>query len=265
MKKTTFLILFIISTTIYGQSFSTGTIQLGGSNRTVSFDIDTSSGTVTMTMNFPNNSYLAIGLSQGTENDIALGQSMGDLDDDCIVGLSSGIQDRNMPSGTGTPQLDNSGDMDDEWTVTSNTVSGSVRTIVATRAINTSDSEDTIFPSSATAFPLIYAFGGASFGYHGAGNYGAAMANLTLSTDSLDKPFDFKLYPNPSSDSFTVDFDKFVEEASIEVYSILGNRILQQNIASNGNAIEVNNWKPGIYLVKISNNQGSETKRFVKQ
>ena len=200
MKKITLFLFLIFSCFGFTQNTTSGTITLTAvPNRSVQFDVNNTSGTVTMTLKFPDNTYLAIGMSQGTENDIATGQGMGDLDDDCVVGRNSGIEDRNMPTGTGNPALDNISDLDDEWTVVSNTTNSGERTVVATRSRVAPDSEDTTFPSTAPfSMPIIYAYGGSSFSYHGFNNYGGTMASFVLSNEDFQlNPARFSISPNP--------------------------------------------------------------------
>lgn len=270
MKKITLLFFLIVSSFGFSQSITSGTITLTTTpNRSVKFDVNTSTNIVTMTLVFPSNTWLGIGMSQGTENDIARFQGMGDLDDDAVIGLSTGIQDRNMLAGTGEPPLDNASDLDDEWTVSSNTLNGSERTIVATRVRVAPDSEDTTFPNTSPfSMPFIYAYGGSSFGYHGGGNYGGDMASFAvLSTDDFQlNPAKFSISPNPSNSNLNIGIAYNISRNyAIEVYDVLGKQIYRGQLKKDNTSINATNWRPGVYLVKLSSDEFTETKRFIKQ
>jgi len=264
MKKTTLFIFLLSFSFGFSQTLTSGEITLEA-GRTVQFDVNTTTDIVTMTMVFPENTWLGIGMSQGTEYDIALGQGMGDLDDDAVIGLSTGIMDRNMNAGTGQPPLDA---QPNDWTVVSNTVAAGVRTIVGTRARDTGDTEDTIFPNTEMAFPLIYAKGGSTFGYHGGGNYGAAMATLaTLSNPEFDVPAKFAIFPNPGNDIMNIELPSLTDEGlQMEVYNVLGKKILTKTIKDLSSTINISEWNSGVYLVKMTAENGdiTLTKRFVK-
>jgi hypothetical protein len=65
----------------------------------------------------------------------------------------------------------------------SDQVSAGVRTIVATRALNTGDANDHIFAAATGSLSLIWARSGSatfSYSYHGASNRGVSTANFTL-------------------------------------------------------------------------------------
>ncbi|MDO1500976.1 T9SS type A sorting domain-containing protein [Winogradskyella maritima] len=266
MKKITFLIVLFSSSILMAQTWTTGTVLLdpgsgGVPDYTVKFDINQGTNTVTMTMIGPSNVWLGVGPG------ITAGNGMGNLDDDAIVFNSNGLEDRNMPSGTGTPPLDNAASPMDEWSLVSNTISGSQRTVIATRAINTGDSEDFVFPTSATSLPILWAHGNGttSFGYHGGSNKSGVVANLTLSNDefNLNQRY-LSLYPNPAEDELTVNLTNYSGNFNFEVYDILGKRIMSEFSSDRLTPINIQSLRSGTYLIRISGDDFSETRRFIK-
>ncbi|MEJ6792859.1 MAG: T9SS type A sorting domain-containing protein [Lacinutrix sp.] len=259
MKKIT-LFTFLLATSIaFSQTLTTDEITLE-TGRSVQFDINTTTNIVTMTMKLPINTWLGLGIS----SDIDLGQGMGDLDDDAIIGLSSGILDRNMNATSGEPSADTN-----DWTVTSNTVASGVRTIVGTRVRDTGSAEDFTFPNTESSFPMIYAKGGATFAYHGAGNYGMAMATLspTLSTPNFDIPTKFSIFPNPSSSVMNISIPTLTDGGlKLEVFDVLGKKVYTEQLNTLYSEINIANWNSGLYLVRLSspNQDITLTKRFVK-
>lgn len=73
---------------------------------------------------------------------------------------------------------------------------------------------------------------------------------------------DLKVYPNPTSRSFTIEFEDFQEEVSLEVYSSIGDLILQV-FEANTNKIRLNvNSPSGMYIIRV--HFGDGTSKMVK-
>lgn len=89
-------------------------------------------------------------------------------------------------------------------------------------------------------------------------------ARTTLSTEEFNN-LDFSIAPNPARNIVSITFPNFINSATLEVYNVLGKRIMVQEISSLNNRINVADWNSGIYLVKVSNGDVSQTKRLVKQ
>lgn len=76
-----------------------------------------------------------------------------------------------------------------------------------------------------------------------------------LGTSELNTSFDFKIYPNPTSDFISVSNLDF--NTNFEIYDLLGHRISNGRIAEN---IDVTNLTAGIYFLKIK----QAIKTFIK-
>lgn len=257
MKKITILlIIMLLTTNIYAQTYDTGIITLT-TGRTVQFEVNTVTDVVTMTMVRPDNSWLGVGPG------ITTGLGMGNLGDDAIIYSDAGLSDRNMRSGTGTPNVDSV----QNWTIISNNLNAGVRTLVATRNRDSGDSNDYIFPNTATSFSVLFAYGSSSsLGYHGNGNYGAQLANLTLSNDVFERELSFKIFPNPTSNSLNIKTGNNFSDGELKIYDAIGREVYKSNI-TNSNAlitINLNPWTNGVYLIRVRNMDGEKTKRFIK-
>ena len=69
--------------------------------------------------------------------------------------------------------------------------------------------------------------------------------------------------PNPSKGSFTVDMGQTVEKVSIEIWDVMGRRVLHKT-AENSARIPIQaKLSPGVYLVKIQANGQVVTRRMV--
>ena len=72
-------------------------------------------------------------------------------------------------------------DAQQNWTISSDVVNAGVRTVVATRALNTGDANDYIFPAVPSSIGLIWARSSSasfSYSYHGSTNRGITPANF---------------------------------------------------------------------------------------
>jgi hypothetical protein len=175
MKNSYLLLLLLIGFLKIGfsQTYTTGVVSLtntAGLAMTAKIDINTQ---VTLTLTGPAGRWFALGfnassMTSGTD----------------VVGVhSAGVLsafDCNL-TGFAAPSTD----AQQNWTITSDAVNAGVRTLVATRALNTGDANDYIFPSTPSTISLIWArSGSATFSYsnHGGANRGIVLANFTQVT-----------------------------------------------------------------------------------
>ena len=125
MKKTLLILFLITSSSLFAQSFSTGTQTLT-SGLTANINIDNDTGTTTLTLAGPSNKWFGIGFGNSNMNGTDIFMTNGSYYSRCLFYIYSG-----------EPQADSSSNESGDWTLVSNTVSSSTRTIVATRANDT--------------------------------------------------------------------------------------------------------------------------------
>jgi len=247
MKKILLILFLTSSISLFAQSFSTGTQTLL-SGLTANINIDADTDITTLTLTGPSNAWFAIGF--------------GNLDmggTDVFRTNGSTIVDA-YSSGNALPAQDSSQD----WTLVSNTVSGSNRTIVATRANNTGDSDDHIFNASAGSLSVIYAKGSSTnYAYHG-GNRGFTTLSLTLGI-SENKLLSFEMYPNPVSDVLNIQLPSGTDKAEVGVYDYTGRLVSTKTISSNDSTLDVQNISKGIYIIRATTNSKIGVQRFIKK
>lgn len=74
-----------------------------------------------------------------------------------------------------------------------------------------------------------------------------------------------QIYPNPTSGIVHVKFAKIPEaDTKISVFDLSGKLVLQRDVISLNDDLDLNNCRPGIYLLKIGNNN-SQVYRLVKK
>jgi len=168
--KSLFLFFLGFSYLSFAQSFTTGVVNLSSTpGLAMSVKLDISSN-VTMTLVGPSLRWFALGFGTGNmepETDVVAVHSAGALTnfDAKLIGYAAPVADA----------LQN-------WTITSNQVVSGVRTIVATRPLDTGDANDYAFSAEEGTLSLIWARGSSnsfSYGYHGNSNRGIVNATFT--------------------------------------------------------------------------------------
>lgn len=87
----------------------------------------------------------------------------------------------------------------------------------------------------------------------------------SLGNESFEQRDDFQISPNPGNSIVSLYIPKLKEDYKLEVFDVLGKRILNRTINSLETRLNVAQWKDGVYLVRVSGDFGSQTKRFIKQ
>ncbi|MCF8416444.1 MAG: T9SS type A sorting domain-containing protein [Crocinitomicaceae bacterium] len=175
MKNSYLLLLLILGFFNLGlsQTYTTGVVTLSstaGLGMTAKIDINTQ---VTLTLTGPSGRWFAVGFNASTMTagtDVVGVHSSGPLSAfDCNL------------TGFAAPSTD----AQQNWTISSDVVNAGVRTVVATRALNTGDANDYVFPETPSSIGLIWARSSSasfSYSYHGSTNRGITAANFTQVT-----------------------------------------------------------------------------------
>jgi len=85
-----------------------------------------------------------------------------------------------------------------------------------------------------------------------------------LSTPDAGVKKKFILIPNPVKNKLTIQFDEVQTASQVTIYSIQGQELSSFHMNSEQETIDISNFSNGIYIVKITDEKGSFTSRFVK-
>lgn len=238
MKKLLLISSLVLATTVSAQ-FSSGVVTLGSTGMTVK--LDTTPTTATITLTGDSNSMLGLGFgSSGMANGA-----------DGFIYNSTSSRDYTF-GGFSAP----SADPVQDWTQTSNTISGSTRTVVATRSL-LGGTGDFAIPNAAGTINIFYArtSGGQSIAYHGASR-GYVSLNMVASlgtNDLLAESKKVSLYPNPARE--TVSFKNADKIKSVDIYESTGRKVKSVKLESE--SINVSDLKSGSYYLEITLNDGT--------
>jgi len=86
------------------------------------------------------------------------------------------------------------------------------------------------------------------------------FTNLNINDYQLNE---ISIYPNPVSNILNIHF-KNSKETNIEIYNILGKRVLTKTI-NQSQSINIENLNTGIYILKIKQGNSSISKKLIKQ
>jgi len=247
MKKTLLILFLTTSFSLFAQSFSTGTQTLS-SGLTTSINIDNDTGTTTLMLAGPSNKWFGIGFGNSNMNGTDILMTDG----------SSTLRDAYSTS-NGEPQADASQD----WTLEVNSVVNGTRTIVASRANNTGDSNDYVFNASAGSLTVIWAVGSSTtYAYHSIRGATALSVSLGVYENNL---LSFEMYPNPVSDVLNIQLPTGTEKAEVGVFDYTGRLVSSKTISSNDTAIDVQQISKGIYMIRVDANNKIGVQRFIKK
>lgn len=257
-KITLLLIGFFTFCNVKSQTYSTGTVPLfstpGGANLAYSVKIDLTPSLVTLTLVGPSTGWLGMAFNT---------TSMDDLGKDAVIFDGTNLTDRTF-NGVGiVPPLDGI----QNWTVTSNNVVAGVRTVIATRALNTGDPNDYVFTTPPTgSLNITYARRLSNFtiAYHGSNSCGTtALSFSTLGThETVLNSKEIVLYPNPAKS--TVSFKNADKIKSIDIYESTGRKV--KSVSLKGEDITISDLKSGSYYLEITLKDGSMTyEKLIKE
>jgi len=86
-----------------------------------------------------------------------------------------------------------------------------------------------------------------------------------LSTKEQQIQNTFSINPNPGSNKLNLKLSRLDDDTTIEVFDVLGKKVYAERLNSTSKSIDVFKWNSGVYLVRITSDNGTQTKRFVKQ
>ncbi len=246
-KKLLTMFLLTVATFSFAQ-FTTGTVALAGSTRTIK--IDTDATMVTMTLTGSSTHWLGIGFN---------GTSMATVTDMFIWNATTN-RDYIAPGGHIQPNPDAAGAQ--SWTIVSDTVSGTTRTVVATRSLVSTG--DYTFLNDSSSMNIIFSEGSTTtLAYHGSNPHAPqTLTRLALGVEDFSLNAS-QIYPNPSNGAFLVKTKTTLK--TITIYNQIGSFIKTIEVSNNGDTAEVNveGLQKGVYLIELVNDTDKSWKKVI--
>lgn len=80
---------------------------------------------------------------------------------------------------------------------------------------------------------------------------------------------DFSISPNPATSKLNIKLNRALlvdKDLDLSVYDVLGKKVYHRTeLSALETSVDVSKWNRGIYLVRVTSNDATYTKRFVKQ
>jgi alpha-tubulin suppressor-like RCC1 family protein len=93
-------------------------------------------------------------------------------------------------------------------------------------------------------------------------SYDNTASDAVLGTKDVTVTNNVKIYPNPSTGIFTISLE---EEANVSVHDMLGKVIYTNKVKAGNNSIDISNYQSGVYLLNVKTENGSLTKKIIKE
>ncbi|MEO8235095.1 MAG: T9SS type A sorting domain-containing protein [Flavobacterium sp.] len=256
MKNQLFGLIFFISMfNANSQTKTTGLVALSSSGGiSIKIDLNSVTSIATLTLVGPSDRWISVGFSSSF---------MSSACDAVFLSSASVLSDRKITSYS-TPTTD----AIQNWTVTSNTTSGTTRTVVATRVFNDGDANDYVFNySTISTLNIIYASSGSAnyTSQHSSSTRGSKSLNFSLlGVEDFTFGSKINIFPNPSNGIFNFTKDETVELKTIKIFDNSAKLLKEIPFDKNSinSTINLTNLSAGIYFVELSNETDKTVKRL---
>ncbi|WP_281337381.1 autotransporter-associated beta strand repeat-containing protein [Flavobacterium eburneipallidum] len=94
---------------------------------------------------------------------------------------------------------------------------------------------------------------------------GLLKVSTSLSTNTVTKDSEIKIFPNPVKNSFAIDLPNEFLGATVEIYTILGVKLKTIETKDAYVKVDIQNYSAGIYVVKIAKDKLSFSERIIKE
>jgi hypothetical protein len=250
MKKIYIAIaLFVGLNVSMAQTKSTGRVTLN-TLMTLKIDKNSTTSVVTVTLTGPTDRYFSVGFN-------AFGAMTNGTD--CLYYTTSLVD--SLITGLSTPTIDTT----NEWVISSNTTSGTTRTLVLTRNF-VGGTGDYNFTYNDSALNIIWAYGtGTNLGYHLAAGRGSTALGFTLGVEDFAALDKIAIAPNPSNGVFTISKNSQTSISKVTVYDINAKvlKVIDSELDLEAIQIDLSNFSKGLYFLEIANETDTIVRKII--
>lgn len=255
MKRILLFTTLLTAGALFAQSKATAVVTLT-TGFTAKLELNNTTATATLTLTGPADRWFALQLGS-----FAQGQGMAS-GEDAVYWNGTTLVDATM-TGVGGPPLEDEGTND--WTST-NTVSGNVRTVIATRAFDTGNDDDFAFNynDANIDFAWARAFSATNDVFFHSNFRGYSMNTPFEEVMDADA-FSLKnlsVYPNPVNDALTISYTEDI--TGVTLINMLGQTVVSQKVNADKAQIDTAGLQNGNYILKVTTARGAASIKIVK-
>lgn len=85
----------------------------------------------------------------------------------------------------------------------------------------------------------------------------------TLNTNSFEVGSSIKMYPNPANSILFIEVAQ-LSNAKLQVLDITGKVLMNKDLNNNSNTVDINHLTAGLYLFRVTSNEGTSTNKIIK-
>jgi hypothetical protein len=253
MKKNySFLTLaFLVCVTATAQIRETAVTTIGSMTVKISLDQPTSTATITLTG--PSTRWMSIGLDCS---------SMAANKD--VISYGTSLLDRSFSTSTHVQPIT---DPVNNLTLVSNTVAGTTRTLVISRAFNTGDSNDYVFNFNATSLNIVWGLGpGTDLGVKHSSKGIATLSFSTLSNDEFTLANSLLVSPNPSTGLVTIQNPANLVIQTISIFDNQAKLLKVWNPSTENTlntTLDLSDLAKGVYYIEVTTATDKSVKKII--
>jgi len=249
MKRILLFSLLIVTISFHAQTKSTGLVLLDN-NMSLQMDLDNLNSKVYLTLSGPSDRWFALGFNSTT---------MAPNVDCVVMTTDTSLTDSYFPGGYFAPIAD----AQNNWNLTENTVSNSIRTIKAYRNFISDDATDYTFLNTLNSLNVIWAYSYNPIydlydpvnSGHGGDNYGHLTLDFSILNNNQNNLTSYVLnvFPNPVKNKLSIIPNAIsASEIEIKIYNFNYQLIFSKKYSSSLNEIIIpfDDLSDGIYFVK---------------
>lgn len=90
------------------------------------------------------------------------------------------------------------------------------------------------------------------------------IKELIVDVNDMNDNSQLSIYPNPAHNSITLSYTNSTM-ATLSIYNLLGELVLQQNRPSNNNTVDISTLTSGMYIVKLTGHNRSAQTKLLKE
>jgi uncharacterized protein (TIGR02145 family) len=90
------------------------------------------------------------------------------------------------------------------------------------------------------------------------------LKDSTAQINEINYQDEMKIYPNPAIDMITIDYAK-KQKIKMQVYNMIGECVLQRELSSGTNEINVSSLSKGLYIIKVLGSDWTVQRKLIKE